>query len=107
MERTTAEGGRGRGRVAFLGLGIMGWPMAANLARAGWELAVWTRSGEKAEPFAAEAGAGADAAISIVVDSPEVEAVLLGDGGAADGLEPGGLCVDMSTIAPAAALAIS
>ena len=45
------------GRVAFLGLGIMGWPMAANLARAGFELAVWTRTGEKAERFAAEHGA--------------------------------------------------
>ena len=83
-------------RVAFLGLGIMGWPMAANLARAGFDLAVWTRTGEKAERFAAEHGAvaaatpaeaaeGADAAITMVVDAPEVEAVLLGDRGAADG----------------------
>ena len=81
------------GRVAFLGLGIMGWPMAANLARAGYELAVWTRTGEKAERFAAEHGArpgatpaeaakGADAVISMVVDAPEVEAVLLGEHGA-------------------------
>ena len=104
-------------RVAFLGLGIMGWPMAANLARAGFELAVWTRTGEKAERFAAEHGAaaaatpaeaaeGADAAITMVVDAPEVEAVLLGDGGAAAALGSGALCVDMSTIAPSAALAI-
>ena len=104
-------------RVAFLGLGIMGWPMAANLARAGFELAVWTRTGEKAERFAAEHGArggatpaeaaeGADAVISMVVDAPEVEAVLLGDDGAAQALRRGALCIDMSTIAPSAALAI-
>ena len=104
-------------RVAFLGLGIMGWPMAANLARAGYELAVWTRTGEKAERFAAEHGArpgaspaeaakGADAVISMVVDAPEVEAVLLGEHGAAEALAPGALCIDMSTIAPSAALAI-
>jgi len=104
-------------RVAFLGLGIMGWPMAANLARAGFELSVWSRTGEKAERFAAEHGAraagtpaeaaeGAGAVISMVVDAPEVEAVLLGDSGAADALGEGGVCIDMSTIAPSAALRI-
>jgi 3-hydroxyisobutyrate dehydrogenase len=107
----------GPGRVAFLGLGIMGWPMAANLAGAGFDLAVWTRTSEKAERFAAEhgataaatpaeAGEGADAVVSMVVDAPEVEAVLLGEAGAARTLAPGGLCVDMSTIAPSAALRI-
>jgi 3-hydroxyisobutyrate dehydrogenase-like beta-hydroxyacid dehydrogenase len=104
-------------RVAFLGLGIMGWPMAANLARAGVELTVWTRTGEKAERFAAEhdvraastpaeAAEGAGAVISMVVDAPEVEAVLLGDSGAAGALGEGGICIDMSTIAPSAALRI-
>jgi 3-hydroxyisobutyrate dehydrogenase len=118
MERDTAERrGEGTGRVAFLGLGIMGEPMAANLARAGIDLSVWTRTGEKAERFAAEHGVrsaaspaeaaeGATAAISMVPDAPEVEAVLLGDGGAAAALGQGGLCVDMSTIAPTAALEI-
>src|SRR5919201_1851944 len=48
-------------RVAFCGLGIMGGPMAANLARAGFELSVWTRTVEKAERFAAEHGARAAA----------------------------------------------
>jgi 3-hydroxyisobutyrate dehydrogenase-like beta-hydroxyacid dehydrogenase len=104
-------------RVGFIGLGIMGWPMAANLARAGIELSVWTRTTEKAERFAAEHGAavaaspadaatGADAAISMVVDAPEVKQVLLGEQGAAGGLTPGGLAIDMSTIAPTAARAI-
>ena len=54
----------------------------------------------------AEAAEGADAAITMVVDAPEVEAVLLGDRGAAAALRAGALCVDMSTIAPSAALAI-
>jgi 3-hydroxyisobutyrate dehydrogenase-like beta-hydroxyacid dehydrogenase len=105
------------GRIAFLGLGIMGWPMAANLARAGFELSVWTRDSAKADRFAAEHGgrvaetpaeaaAGADAAISMVPDSPQVEAVLLGDDGAANGLGRGDLCIDMSTIAPTATRAI-
>ena len=43
-------------KVAFFGLGIMGGPMAANLARAGFDLSVWTRTREKAERFAAEHG---------------------------------------------------
>src|SRR5512132_3674330 len=104
-------------RVAFLGLGIMGWPMAANLARAGLELSVWTRDTAKAERFAAEHGGtaaptpaqaaqGADTAITMVPDSPEVEEVLLGDDGAIRGLDQGTLCIDMSTIAPTASRAI-
>jgi 3-hydroxyisobutyrate dehydrogenase len=102
------------GRVAFFGLGIMGGPMAQNLIKAGFELSVWTHSEGKAERFAAEHGCsaantpreaaeGAEAAITMVVDSPEVEAVLLGDDGAVEGLNEGALCVDMSTIAPRAA----
>jgi 3-hydroxyisobutyrate dehydrogenase-like beta-hydroxyacid dehydrogenase len=105
-------------KVAFFGLGIMGGPMAANLAKAGFELSVWTHSEGKAERFASEHGGvrpaatpreaaeGADAAITMVVDSPEVEATLLGDDGAAGGLNDGALCVDMSTIAPSAAKAL-
>ncbi len=107
-----------RERVAFLGLGIMGWPMAANLARAGFELSVWTRDSAKRQRFAAQYGAtaaatpaeaasGAGTAISMVPDSPEVEAVLLGPGGAAAGMEQGDLCIDMSTIAPTATRAIA
>jgi 3-hydroxyisobutyrate dehydrogenase-like beta-hydroxyacid dehydrogenase len=101
-------------RVAFCGLGTMGWPMAANLARAGFDLAVWTHSEGKAERFASEFGVraagtpqeaadGAGTVITMVIDAPQVETVLLGDRGAADALEPGSLCLDMSTIAPIAA----
>jgi 3-hydroxyisobutyrate dehydrogenase len=104
-------------RVAFCGLGIMGGPMAANLARAGFELSVWTRTSEKADRFAsehgarsaatpAEAAAGADAVITMVPDSPEVDSTLFGGDGAARALEGGRLAIDMSTIAPSAARAI-
>jgi 3-hydroxyisobutyrate dehydrogenase len=101
-------------RVAFCGLGTMGWPMAANLARAGFDLSLWTHSEGKAERFASEHGGraagtpqeaaeGAEAVITMVVDAPQVEAVLLGEDGAAEALEPGSICLDMSTIAPTAA----
>jgi len=112
-----APPGAGARRIAFVGLGIMGGPMAANLAKAGFELSVYTRTREKAEAFASEHGAtaaatpreaaeGAAAVITMVPDAPEVEEVLLGDHGAAHGLEQGALAIDMSTIAPTAARAI-
>jgi 3-hydroxyisobutyrate dehydrogenase len=104
-------------RVAFLGMGIMGSRMAANVARAGFELTLWNRTRERAERVAEAIGArvaptpgdaadGADAVISIVVDSPQVEAVLFGENGAAARLGEGALAIDMSTIAPKAAVAI-
>jgi 3-hydroxyisobutyrate dehydrogenase-like beta-hydroxyacid dehydrogenase len=101
-----------RERVAFLGLGIMGKPMAAHICRHGYELTVWNRTREKADAFSREhrgvevadtpaaAAADADIVITMVPDGPEVEAVLLGADGASDGLHPGGLAIDMSTIAP-------
>jgi 3-hydroxyisobutyrate dehydrogenase-like beta-hydroxyacid dehydrogenase len=101
-------------KVAFFGLGMMGWPMAANLAKAGIDLSVWTHSEGKAERFAsehdgvraastpAEAAEGADAAITMVTDSPEVKEVLLGEQGAAGTLADCALVIDMSTIAPTA-----
>jgi 3-hydroxyisobutyrate dehydrogenase len=105
-------------RVAFCGLGIMGSRMAANLARAGHDLAVWTRTAGKAEAWAAEHGAraaatpaeaaaGAEVVITMVVDGPQVEAVLLGPDGAAHGAPRGALVVDMSTIAPAHSRALA
>ena len=101
-------------RIAFCGLGIMGAPMAANLARAGFDLTVWTHTPGKAERFAAEHGVRAaatpaeaadeaGAVVTMVVDAPEVEGVLLGGEGAAEALVEGALCLDMSTIAPSAA----
>jgi 3-hydroxyisobutyrate dehydrogenase-like beta-hydroxyacid dehydrogenase len=100
-------------RIAFLGLGIMGSPMARNLREAGFDVVVWNRTRERAErlgpPIAAtptEAASGADAVITMVVDSPQVESVLLGDQGAAAGMSEGALAIDMSTIAPTAARSI-
>ncbi|HEX8083518.1 MAG TPA: NAD(P)-dependent oxidoreductase [Solirubrobacteraceae bacterium] len=100
-------------RVAFLGLGIMGSRMAANLREAGHDLVVWNRTREKAEAFGGrvaatpkEAAADAEVVITMVVDGPQVERVLLGEDGAADGAREGTLFVDMSTIGPAAARAI-
>jgi 3-hydroxyisobutyrate dehydrogenase len=102
-------------RVAFVGLGIMGAPMARNLREAGFELSVYTRTREKAERFAAEHGAraaatpaeaaeGADAFITMVPDAPEVEEVL--DAAVAT-LPEGALVVDMSTTSPTASRAIA
>jgi 3-hydroxyisobutyrate dehydrogenase-like beta-hydroxyacid dehydrogenase len=106
-------------RIAFLGLGIMGSRQAANLVAAGHELTVWNRTRATADAWAAghggvpvaatpaEAARGAEIVISMVVDGPQVEAILLGEDGAASGAPPGALFADMSTIAPADALAIA
>lgn len=105
-------------RVAFLGLGIMGSRMAANLSRAGFELTVWNRTRATAEKFGAEHGAAVaetpgqaakDAGVifTMVVDGPQVSQILLGADGAADGAPAGALCVDCSTIGPAATLEIA
>ena len=111
------SGSPGRPRVGFVGLGIMGSRMAANLARGGYELTVFNRTRSTAEAWVdehggtlaaspADVGAASDVVISMVVDGDQVRAVLLGDDGVADGAAAGTLCVDMSTIAPAQTLAI-
>jgi 3-hydroxyisobutyrate dehydrogenase len=98
-------------RVGFVGLGIMGSRMAANLARAGHELTVFNRTRATAEAWAAEhggcvadspaaVGSASDVVISMVVDGDQVREVLLGSEGVAEGAEAGALCVDMSTIGP-------
>jgi len=105
-------------RVAFLGMGIMGSRMAANVARGGFELTVCNRTRGRAERVAeatgarladtpAEAAEGADAVITMVVDSPDVETVLFGEKGAASTLAEGAFVIDMSTIAPKAVDAIA
>jgi 3-hydroxyisobutyrate dehydrogenase-like beta-hydroxyacid dehydrogenase len=92
----------------------MGSRMAANVARAGFELTVWNRTAAKAERFSqhnpgvrqattpADAAEGAGIVITMVVDGPQVEAVLLGEDGAAQRAAPGTLCIDCSTIGPSA-----
>jgi 3-hydroxyisobutyrate dehydrogenase len=100
-------------RVAFLGLGIMGSRMAANLVRAGFEVTVWNRTAAKAQAFSAEHGARAAATpgeaaadaefvITMVVDADQVDSVLLGPDGVATRAAPRTLLVDCSTIGPTA-----
>jgi len=105
-------------RVAFLGLGIMGSRMAANVAAAGFELTVWNRTQAKAEAFCAEhagvalghtpaqAASNAEIVVTMVVDGPQVQDVLLGHEGAAQAATPGSLFIDCSTIGPSAARSI-
>ena len=97
-------------RIGFVGLGIMGRPMVKNLLAAGYDVAVWNRSRpgiddcvaagatEAASPAAV--AASCDIFISMVTDSPDVQAVITGPGGAIGGLAPGALVIDMSTISP-------
>jgi 3-hydroxyisobutyrate dehydrogenase-like beta-hydroxyacid dehydrogenase len=98
-------------RIGFLGLGIMGSRMAANVARAGFPLSVWTHTPGKAERWAIEHGASAyatpadvaaqsDIVVSMVVDGAQVASVLLGEHGVIEAAREGLLCVDMSTIGP-------
>ncbi|HOQ61518.1 MAG TPA: NAD(P)-dependent oxidoreductase [Vicinamibacterales bacterium] len=99
--------------VGFIGLGLMGRPMALNLVKKGFPLTVYNRSRPPVEALvaagAAEAGSPADAAarsdvvITIVPDAPDVRAVLEGPRGVFATIRPGSVIVDMSTIAPAAA----
>src|SRR5215208_5283179 len=94
--------------VGFIGLGIMGRPMAKNLMDAGYELVVHNRSPEKAEELAEEGNATAagsprevaeacDIVITMLPDSP---AVVAGEDGVLEGIRDGALLVDMSTISP-------
>src|SRR6266481_3349408 len=95
-------------RVAFLGLGIMGRSMAANLVKAGHEVAVWNRSGGKDVEGArsatspADAAQGAEVVWMCVADTKAVEAVLFGPGGVDQGLAAGMIIADSSTISPSA-----
>jgi 3-hydroxyisobutyrate dehydrogenase-like beta-hydroxyacid dehydrogenase len=97
-------------RVAFLGLGIMGRSMAANLVKAGHEVAVWNRSGGKDVEGARSAASPADAAQGVEViwmcvsDTKAVENVLFGEGGAEASLTSGMIIADSSTISPSATL---
>lgn len=100
-------------RIGFIGLGIMGRPMLKNLIDAGYPAVAYTRTAAKldeAERWGAQrasspadAARQADVVITMLPDSPDAEAVYLGPGGVAESARTGLTCVDMSTIAPAAA----
>jgi 3-hydroxyisobutyrate dehydrogenase/2-hydroxy-3-oxopropionate reductase len=98
-------------KLGFLGLGIMGYPMARNLLRAGHEVALWSNTAAKAQQLAAaekgvfcatpqEVGAFADYVFLCVGDTAMSEKVILGDNGIASGAKPGTVIADASTISP-------
>jgi 3-hydroxyisobutyrate dehydrogenase len=97
-----------RPQVAFLGAGIMGLPMAANLARAGFAVRGWNRTAEKAEPLAelgatvaaspADAAAGAEFVITMLTDADAVSASMERDNGALSAMASDGIWVQMSTV---------
>jgi 3-hydroxyisobutyrate dehydrogenase-like beta-hydroxyacid dehydrogenase len=97
-------------RIAFIGTGIMGKPMALNLLAAGFALTVHSRTKSKAEEVLkagaswadtpADAAANADVVITCVTDTPDVKKVLLGKSGVIESARAGLICIDMSTICP-------
>jgi len=97
-------------RVGFIGLGVMGKPMAINLLRAGYPLTVWNRTRSRMDELIAMGAYGAsspkevaersDVVITMVTDSPDVEEVILGSNGVIYGARPGLIVIDMSTISP-------
>jgi 2-hydroxy-3-oxopropionate reductase len=103
--------------VGFIGLGIMGKPMAQNLLRADYPLVVLNRSQAAVDELAGEGAqrgasprdvaARSQVVITMLPDSPDVEAVVLGNDGVAQGIAGGALYIDMSTIAPATARKIA
>lgn len=99
-------------KIGFIGMGIMGRGMAANLLKAGYEVCVWNRTESRMQPLL-DAGASAgespadvaqksDIIITCVSDTPDVEAVILGENGMIHGVKSGALVIDMSTISPQA-----
>ena len=106
-----------RPRLGYIGLGLMGLPMAKRLRDAGYVLAVWGRSpakfaslvadGAEAMPNAAAVAEASDIVFTCLTDTEAVEAVAFGDGGVADGGAPGKLLADMSSIRPDACRAMA
>ena len=103
--------------IAYIGLGIMGRPMALNLLRAGYSVRVWARRSEMMQPLIeagatacsspADAAGGADVIITNVSDTADVEQVVLGTSGVIEGASAGSVVVDMSTISPSVTQSIA
>src|SRR5215217_5032329 len=104
-------------KLGFIGLGVMGRPMALNLMKHGHEMAVYARRAASAEPLVAggarayatpqEVAANADLIFTMVTTSSDVEAVALGPDGVAAGARAGAILVDMETISPAVARSVA
>ncbi len=98
--------------IGFIGLGLIGRPMAKNLVKAGYDVVVWNRTRSKSDELAAagarvaasarEAAANADVLFTVVSDPPALESVLWGEG-ALESLRRGSVLVDSSTVSPALA----
>jgi 2-hydroxy-3-oxopropionate reductase len=103
--------------VAFIGLGIMGGPMAANLVTAGYDVVGYNRTRPKVDALVARGGrgaasvseavAGADVVATMLPDSPDVSGVLGGPGGVFAGARPGALLIDFSSIRPDVSAALA
>ena len=101
----------GKPRVGFLGLGTMGTPMAMHVAKAGFPLIVWNRTAAKVEPLlkvGAKAGknpahvaSDVEIVVTMVSKPQDVEQVVLGPDGVLEGIKPGSVLIDMSTVSPA------
>ncbi len=97
-------------KIGFIGLGIMGRGMSHNLLKAEFDLTVWNRTtsrmdefvqaGAKAAKSPADVAAQCDIIITCVSDTPDVQAVIVGDDGVLQGVQSGALVIDMSTISP-------
>lgn len=104
-------------KIGFVGLGIMGRGMVDNLMKAGFDVTVWNRTASRMEPFVAKGATAAtspkhvgelcDIIITCVSDTPDVEAVILGEDGIIHGASAGNLVIDMSTINPVNTLEIA
>ena len=99
-------------KVSFLGLGVMGYPMAGHLARAGHDVTVYNRTAAKAERWVAEHGGkaaptpreavqGADFVMACVGNDDDLRGICLGDDGAFAGMDPGSIFVDHTTVSAA------
>jgi 2-hydroxy-3-oxopropionate reductase len=104
-------------RLGFIGLGVMGRPMAQHLLRAGHHVSVWARRPESAQPLVeagatlratpAEVARHAEVVFTVVTNGEDVERVALGEHGLVEGFAAGSVLVDMSTIAPGMARSIA
>jgi 2-hydroxy-3-oxopropionate reductase len=103
--------------IGLIGTGIMGLPMARNLLEAGYSITLHSRTRSKAESLLAKGAtwtdspaalaAEVDVVISVVTDSPDVEAVYLGEGGVCEQMREGTMCIDMTTMSPEVAVRVA
>ncbi len=104
-------------RIGFIGLGLMGKPMSANILKAGYPLTVYTKTRSKIDDMVAggangaaspkEVAQNADIIVTMLPDTAVVEEVVLGAGGVLEGMSPGSVVIDMSTISPTGAKRIA